>query len=124
MGKGFPNGVIAFFVIALLSLGLNSCTHITYQSDGLIPIWLTTQPDHRHDVVVEGVKEFYLWGRINPDNYVYIDEEFYNEGYLSIGSLEVQQYQTFGQFMSAFFSLGFYIPTSYRLTGKGAREGE
>ncbi len=124
MGKGFPRRIFLLLFVVLGLAPTTSCTHIRYESEGFIPLYLTTQVNHRHQAEVNGVKEFYLWGRIHPDDYVYIDDEFYNEGFLSVGNISVQQYQSVGQFFAAFFSLGFYIPISYRITGKGAKEGD
>lgn len=123
MGNGFPGLTFLFFVMTLCLL-MTGCTHITYQSDGYIPIFLTQKPLHRHKVEIQGVKEFYLWGNVGPDRLIKLDEEFYNQGILSASEVEVQQYQTLGQFLTAFFSVGFYIPISYKLMAMGAKEGD
>ncbi len=124
MEKRFPKYILLLIQISLFLSCAISCTHITYESQGYIPVYLTTRPNHRHKVEILDVKEFYLWGKIKPDDHVYLDEEFFDQGYLSISNFEVSQFQTFGQFMTAFFSLGFYIPISFRLKGKGARAGD
>ncbi len=124
MGKGFPRRIHLFFFVVLATVLSTSCTHIRYESEGFIPLYLTTRANHRHIAKVEGVKEFYLWGRIHPDDQVFMDDEFYKEGFLSVGNIEVHQYQSLAQFFTAFFSLGFYIPISYSITGKGAKQGD
>lgn len=124
LGKGFPRRIFLFFLgVAFLNLAAG-CTHIRYESEGFIPLYLGQRENHRHKVEIGGVKEFYLWGRIHPDDHVFIDEEFYNQGLLSVGEIEVTQFQTLNQFLTAFFSLGFYIPISYKITAKGAKEGD
>ncbi len=105
-------------------LSATSCTHITYESEGYIPIYLTKKPHHKHSVEVSGTKEFYLWGRVSPDSQVFLDELFYDEGVISVSELEIKQFQSLSQFFTGFFSLGFYIPVSYQLKGKGAKGDE
>ena len=103
---------------------LASCTHITYESEGYIPVYLAKRSHHDKEVKIQGVKEFYLWGKIAPDTTVYLDEEFYDEGVISVSEVQVKQYQSFSQFLTGFLSLGFYIPISYEATGKGAKGDE
>lgn len=110
-------GVMSFFLAT-------GCTHIRYESQGFIPLYFGPRQNHHHKVEVAGVKEFYLWGRIHPDDHVYIDEEFYDQGLLSVVDIDVTQFQTVNQFLTAFFSLGLYIPISYRISGKGAKAGD
>lgn len=124
MGKGFPRSIHLFFFVVFTFIFTTSCTHIRYESEGFIPLHLTTRVNHRHKAEISGVKEFYLWGRVHPDDHVFMDDEFYKEGFLSVGNIEVHQYQSIGQFFAAFFSLGFYIPISYRVSGMGAKEGD
>jgi len=121
---GCPRGIFFFFLGVALVTFAASCTHIRYESEGYIPLYYSSRENHRHQAEIDGVKEFYLWGRIHPDDRVYIDDEFYNQGLLSVGGIQVTQFQTISQFFTALFSLGFYIPISYRITGKGAKEGD
>lgn len=121
MEKGIPPAFYCLCVLVLLAL--TSCTTITYHSKGLIPLYLTPRPDHKTRVSFEGRKEFYLWGLIGPDTNVYMDEEFYNNGLISVAGIDINEYQDSTSFWKAFFSLGFYIPKNYRVTGLGVSPG-
>lgn len=123
MGNRFP--WMTFAVLgSLLLLSSMGCTQIDYRSKGYIPVYLSERPHHKHKIVLKGVKEFYLWGKIRHDHSVDIDEEFFGNGFLSISELQTSQYQTLSQFLTSFFSLGFYIPLTYRLSAQGAMDGD
>lgn len=103
---------------------MSSCTSVSFEGRGLIPIYLTPRPDHNKLLELRGRKEFYLWGLIGPDDTVYLDEEFYNNGMSSVAGINVHEYQKTSSFLKALFSLGFFIPKDYIISGHGVAPGE
>lgn len=120
MGKEFPQVLLWLFLGGFLS----SCTSISFEGRGLIPLYLTPRPDHTKYLQIEGHKEFYLWGLIGPDDTVYLDEEFYNNGLASVAGINIHEYQKSSSFWKAFFSLGFFIPKDYIISGHGIAPGD
>ena len=120
MGKGFPQVLLWLFLGGMLP----ACTSISFEGRGLIPIYLTPRPSHTKFLQIEGRKEFYLWGLIGPDDTVFLDEEFYKNGLASVAAINVHEYQKTSSFLKAFFSLGFYIPKDYIISGRGIAPGE
>ncbi|MCR9203214.1 MAG: hypothetical protein NXH75_01455 [Halobacteriovoraceae bacterium] len=122
MENGIPR---AFYCLSLLALlvSFSSCTSIKFHGKGLIPLYLTPRPDHVHRVTVEGRKEFYLWGLIGPDDDVYMDEQFYDNGLISVASIDIQEFQKPSSYWKAILSLGFYIPKDYVISGLGISPG-
>lgn len=122
MERGIPRAFLCMNLLAMLVF-TSGCTSIKFQGKGLIPLYLTPRPDHVHRVTVEGRKEFYLWGLIGPDDSVYMDEEFYDNGLISVASIDIQEYQKPLSYWKAILSLGFYIPKDYLITGLGVSPG-
>lgn len=123
MGKGFPQVFLWLFFGGLLTSALSSCTSISFEGKGLIPVYLTARPNHKKTVRIEGHKEFYLWGLIGPDRTIYLDEEFYDQGLVSVAAIDVHEYQKTSSFLKALFSFGFYIPKDYVVIGRGVSPG-
>lgn len=111
------------FLILICAVLFTSCTTISFKGKGLIPLYLTERPDHQKYVEVKGHKEFYLWGLVGPDTEVFMDEEIYDQGFISAANVTVQEYQDLGHFLSALFSFGFYIPKDYKVTARGVEGG-
>lgn len=122
MGKGIPRALLCLFLV-VMAVMTSSCTSITFQGKGLIPLYLTPRPDHVSYVEIQGQKEFYLWGLIGPDDQVFLDEVFYESGLVSVAAVDIQEYQTSASFWKAVFSLGFYIPKDYMVSGHGVSPG-
>ncbi len=119
MGKGFPQALLWLILLALIS----SCTTVSFEGKGLIPLYLTARPDHTKYVRIEGRKEFYLWGLIAPDRQVFLDEEFYDNGLVSVAAIDIHEYQKTTSFLKALLSLGFYIPKDYVISAHGVAPG-
>lgn len=119
MGKGFPQAFLWLLMGGLAS----SCTSISFEGKGLIPLYLTARPQHTKFVRIKGHKEFYLWGLIGPDRQVFLDEEFYDNGLVSVAAIDVHEYQKTTSFLKALFSFGLYIPKDYVITGQGIAPG-
>ncbi|MCF8060106.1 MAG: hypothetical protein K9K67_12470 [Bacteriovoracaceae bacterium] len=121
MGKEFPQAF--YWLVTGLTLLTASCTNLSFQGKGLIPLYLTDRPDHTKFAEVKGTKEFYLWGLIAPDQDVFLDEEFYKVGLVSASAISVHEFQRTSSFWKAFFSLGFYIPKDYVISAYGIEPG-
>lgn len=102
---------------------VSSCTSLSFEGKGLIPLYLTARPNHKKIVRIEGHKEYYLWGLIGPDRTIYLDEEFYDQGLVSAAAIDIHEYQKTTSFLKALFSFGFYIPKDYVITARGVSPG-
>lgn len=80
--------------------------------------------DHKDFLEVKGQREFYLWGLIEPNTDIFVDNELYDGGLVDASLVEVQEYQTTMNFIKAFLSLGFYIPKNYLIRARGISSGE
>jgi hypothetical protein len=114
----------AFIVLGLLTI-LSACSGaLTFHGKGLIPMYVGAKKDHDTPIEIEGEKEVYLWGNINPDNEVFIDEELYNQGMLSAANITVHQYQSKMNFIISLLSFGLYMPKNYRIRAFGKQLGD
>ncbi len=107
--------------VGVLIFTLSACTSITFQSRGLIPVFITPKDQHNTFVKTSGQKEFYLWGLIGPDTIVEVDRELIDQGLASAANISLYEYQTFGSFCKSLLSLGLYIPKPYKMTAFGLK---
>lgn len=116
--KGLPQAMYCLYFLVLVMM-VSSCTSIRFHSSGLIPLYLTSKKGHSSSLSVKGQKQMFLWGLISPDTEVLLDEMFYEEGFIAASAIDINTYQKRASFWKAFFSLGFYIPIDYEISGKG-----
>ncbi len=119
MGNDFPPSIL-FLICALL---LTSCTQLSFQGNGYIPLYLTPRPDHNVYTEASGIKEYYLWGIIGPDNTIDVDKVLYEQGLVSAANITMHDYQSTSNFFKALLSFGFYIPKNYKITARGIAGG-
>lgn len=112
------SGALALMAVVLC---LSSCTSINYRSKGLISTSFSPRPGHINRSVVEGTKEFYLWGMLPKEHTVYVDEELKNGGLISAANITIEEYQTLGDKFATWLSFGLYIPRHYKVKGFGIK---
>lgn len=100
------------------------CTAVYFKSKGMIPLSVGSKKNHIKKSEVKGISEFYLYGIIpKTDQTIYIDELLLKKaGMRSAANISIYEFQTFGDMMTTMFSLGFYIPTRYKITAFGPVE--
>lgn len=108
-----------FLLFAIFFL-LTSCSSIEYTSQDTIPVFVGTTPNHNKSKTISGTKQFYLWGLLPEKHQVFLDEEFDRLKVDSIAEVQIEEYQTVGNFLKTIISLGMYVPINYKLTGKSS----
>lgn len=102
-----------------------SCTTVHYRSSGKMEVTLAARVEHDHRVEARGHKEFYLWGKIpTSDHTVFLDKELWDQGLVSAANLNITEYQSMGDMIVSWLSLGMYIPVRYKITAYGIKSGE
>ena len=97
-----------------------SCTTVQFKSSGRLDISVGGKAKHVRKLEIEGLSEFYLFGIIPKKNHiVYIDQELIKVGLKSAANVSIQEYQTAGDMWISFFSMGFYIPTRFKISAYG-----
>jgi hypothetical protein len=72
--------------------------------------------------IIEGEKEFFLWGIYPEAHNVYIDKEFKDHGFRSATKIKITEYQSVKNYLLSYLSFGMYIPKNYVLEGYGLLE--
>ena len=109
-------------LLSLLSLSLLcSCTTIHYRSQVKIPIYVGAKRDHFREFSVRGVKDFYLWGFVPQEKIVWVDKVVRQAGVDEASKLRIEEFQTFGNWLTTLFTFGMYTPISFRIHGFGKR---
>ena len=112
---------IYIFLLAFLLLSNSACTTLTFKSYGEFPIHIGPKKYHGDLEVYEGEKDFYLWGVIPYEHKIYLDTIMKNYDFVSVANIEVEEYQSFGNFLLSAVSLGLYIPRNYRVKFNGKK---
>jgi len=105
----------------LISIFLSSCSTIVFQSDQTIPVHVTGKASHKHKVVINGEREFYLWGMVPSEQVITIDTELADIGFLSAANVKVKESITAMQWLKTIVSFGLYSPVSYEISGFGIK---
>ena len=113
--------IIHIFILFATLFCHSSCTTLTFKSYGEFPIHLGPKKYHGEIEVYEGEKDFYLWGIIPYEHKIYLDTIMKNYDFVSVANLEVEEYQSFGNFVLSTLSLGLYIPRNYRVKFNGKK---
>lgn len=87
-------------------------------SNDTIPVVFEKRENHTRDISVKATREFYLWGLFPTTHELSLDEEFFQQGYRSISEVRIDEEKTGKDLAWTFFTLGFYVPKTYVLTGK------
>lgn len=117
--KSFSLGFL--LILSQILQFTTGCTQMTFQSKGLIPVYMTQRIDHKHFQEIKGTKEFYLWGLVGPSPIIYLDDLFYEQGLISVANVTVQEFRKPWDFWKSFLSLGFYVPKNFKVTGFGVQ---
>lgn len=88
-----------------------------YKSRGTLPVSYEYNSKHKRQVMIEGKKEFFMYGFIPNNQEIFIDEEAYHHGISAISKIEIEDSISFKNMMIALFTLGFYTPRNYKITG-------
>lgn len=110
---------IRMAMITLVAICLGSCTNMYVRSRGFMPISVSKKAEYQKRIEVDGQKEFYLWGIVDNDNTVNLDEVFFDAGLVRGSLVEFTEYQSIENFLKAIFSFGFYIPKNYKVIALG-----
>lgn len=113
--------IIHIFILVATLFCHSSCTTLTFKSYGEFPIHLGPKKYHGEIEVYEGEKDFYLWGIIPYEHKIYLDTIMKNYDFVSVANLEVEEYQSFGNFVLSTLSLGLYVPRNYRVKFNGKK---
>jgi hypothetical protein len=97
---------------------------MSYTSGGEIQTSVSPINDHRKKVVVEGRKNFYLWGLFPTEHKVYIDRELLSGGLISAASIRIDEYQNPWENFLTIISFGMFVPMNYRISAFGKRVSE
>ena len=101
-----------------------SCTVMNYHSGDHIPVALSYRENHAHVVVVEGQRDFYLWGAYPREHVVLLDEELSGNRVISASNVMIEEYQSGKDWLMSIITFGMYFPLSYRITCLAKLEGE
>ena len=113
--------IIHIFVLVVILFCHSSCTTLTFKSYGEFPIHVGPKKYHGEIEVYEGEKDFYLWGIIPYEHKIYLDTIMKNYDFVSVANLEVEEYQSLGNFILSTLSLELYIPRNYRVKFNGKK---
>ncbi len=109
----------------LLLLFTISCTTVHFKSSGKLDLYAGGKSDHVKKVVVKGKSEFYFYGVIPSKHHtIYIDQVLLNAGMKSAANISIFEYQTKADMWMSFFSMGFYIPTRYKIWAYGTLDDD
>lgn len=113
-------------ILALVTWSLltSSCTTISYESKGKLPIYLSAPPQVGFNWKNEGTCYFYLWGFYPDRCRVPLDELVAKDQMILVGNLRIEEGGRFKDWLISFFTLGFYWPRSYALSGRGVKYAE
>tara|TARA_B100000886_G_scaffold161836_1_gene110343 strand:- start:997 stop:1353 length:357 start_codon:yes stop_codon:yes gene_type:complete len=117
---GIEKAVNNFILLLTLKL-LTSCTTLSFKSYGEYSIFLGPKKGHGEIQEYVGEKDFYLWGVIPFEHTVYIDNVMKEFDFYSIANVEVEEYQSFKNFVLSVLSLGLYVPRNYKVKFYGKR---
>lgn len=117
--KGTNTIYIVF--LAFLLFSNSACTTLTFKSYGEFPIHVGPKKYHGEVEVYEGEKDFYLWGIIPYEHKIYLDTIMKNYDFVSVANIEIEEYQSFGNFVLSAVSMGLYIPRNYRVKFNGKK---
>jgi hypothetical protein len=109
----------SYFLLCLLSLFFTSCARIHYSAGHSIPVFLSQKKSHHRPFRYTEKKDFYLIGFIPKVHEVSIDKVGKQEGFSELSQLQIEEHATFGNIMTAIFSLGLYTPRTVVLKGWG-----
>jgi hypothetical protein len=111
------NKRISLIISFLILFCLSSCTTVQFKSSGQLDLYVGGKSNHVRKLEIEGLSEFYLFGIIPKKNHiVYIDQELLKVGIKSAANITILEYQTVGDMWMSFFSMGFYIPTRFKIS--------
>ena len=107
-----------------MSLLLVSCANIKFQSNGDLPIKVSSMDKSRKKYIEISKKhESFLWGII-PDEHIYsFDEYFRGYDVENVGNVSIVQSQGFLDHFLMYLSFGIYIPSTITYSGWGVKKG-
>ena len=97
---------------------LISCSSIQFTSSHDIPVSFSHEESHVKDLSVKVSKSFYMWGLVPPEQTVYVDKLFLNEGAKSVASLKIKEIETTQKALWMIVTFGMYYPQSYLLSAE------
>lgn len=107
------------FISFILLVLLVSCSNMRYISNGSIPTYVGKKEFHHDYFEFQGEKKFFLWGLSPSEQVVELDKIASNQGMVSAANFSIREYQTFGNMLMTFFTLGLITPISYEVKGFG-----
>lgn len=102
--------------VLLIVLGNFSCSRIDYRNKIAGKSFISPKKNHARKVIVEGEKDFYLWGNL-PSNYtVYVDREMRDViGTGQMANIKITEYMSPYNFFISCITFGMYTPQNYRI---------
>jgi hypothetical protein len=117
--------IINLSKLIILFVLITSCTTVHFKSGGQLELYVGGKVDHVKKVVAKGKSEFYLFGIIPSKSHtIYIDEVLFKAGMKSAANISIFEYQTAEDMWISFFSMGFYIPTRYKIWAYGRLDAD
>tara|TARA_R110002072_G_scaffold276051_1_gene437538 strand:+ start:283648 stop:284001 length:354 start_codon:yes stop_codon:yes gene_type:complete len=104
----------------LVIIGLTSCSHIEFKSEGEIPVFISPVVDHNKYFKESYTHEFYFYGLIPSKFDFNVDDYARAQGFTSVANLTMTTYQSWSDWMKTIFSFGFYAPKTVIFEGFGA----
>ena len=115
------NGLLA---VLMTPLFFASCSSLKFTSEGKIPLYFKTNAKYQDRVIIQGFKDYFLWGLYPSEQTVYIDKEARKRRYQALSGITLEKYQRPWQVGMSILTLGLYTPISFKITAKGLRKDE
>ncbi len=119
------NQLNKLFIYLFISFLTVNCTTIHFKNSGKIDVFLGGKEGYNQQTTVSGLSEIYFYGFFPKKAHaIYIDEVLQKAGMTSAANISISEYQTAEDMLASFFSMGFYIPTRYKITAFGMGDKE
>lgn len=110
-------------IILLSMFFLSSCTHMIFESNGDLPIKISSLDKSRKKlIVVERKHESFLWGIIPKKHEYSVDRYFRGYDIENVGNISISQTQDFVDHFLMYLSFGIYIPSTITYRGWGVEK--
>lgn len=94
------------------------CSSVSFVSYDTVPVIFEKKEKHTRDISIKVTKEFYLWGLFPDTREIRIDKEFGDAGFDSVAEVKIEERSDGENIFWSLFTLGFYTPKTYVLSGK------
>ena len=95
-----------------------SCSNITIKAKQQFPISLNQVENHRLDFHFDVNTESYLWGLLPTEKELDVSSHLQEKGIFSVAALTIKKKSSTINFLWSFFTLGFYLPQAWEISGK------